>query len=266
MLCPGYTQVPSFGPPSAYEDDEEVTYVTLDLGSIEPTLVPSSASYRLIGLDTATPFLQLSGTILKGRHETLLGSELLFSTDGKPLSPPTTSTRICFHEVRLTPHRPSPPPSAASSAFDTSLPPSTEPTPGPSIAIDPALLPSTSTPLPIVPPSPRSSRRTAKPKSDPSDSNWAASAEAASLLLERVTGKNAPRTRAPRKSTATPPVADVDTDSEMDMDADAEKPAQRPKRSTRKGKAKATAEDLDELIPMPMPVDVGDGSLDEYEP
>ncbi len=30
------------------EDEEEVEYVTLDLGNIEPTLVPSSHTYRLI--------------------------------------------------------------------------------------------------------------------------------------------------------------------------------------------------------------------------
>ncbi len=31
------------------------------------------------GLDTPTPFLQLAGMVLKGRHKTLLGTELLFS-------------------------------------------------------------------------------------------------------------------------------------------------------------------------------------------
>ena len=35
----------------------------------------------LQGLDTPTPFLQLSGTILRGRHDNLLGSELIFSDD-----------------------------------------------------------------------------------------------------------------------------------------------------------------------------------------
>lgn len=53
-LCPGYTQVSSFGPNDDYERgedgeiEEEVSYVTLDLGSVEPTLVPSSSNYRLI--------------------------------------------------------------------------------------------------------------------------------------------------------------------------------------------------------------------------
>jgi hypothetical protein len=47
-LCPGYKQVEAFGPDEEYEDEEEVFYVTLDMGNIEPTLVPSSSSYRLI--------------------------------------------------------------------------------------------------------------------------------------------------------------------------------------------------------------------------
>ncbi len=85
-LCPGYKQVDAFGPDDEYEDEEEISYVTLDLGSVEPSLLPSSASYRLIGLDTPTPFLQLSGTVLKGRHESLLGTELVFA-DGKGRTP-----------------------------------------------------------------------------------------------------------------------------------------------------------------------------------
>ncbi|KAG5650701.1 hypothetical protein H0H81_011321 [Sphagnurus paluster] len=112
-LCPGYRHVDAFGSDDEYEDEEEVCYVTLDLGSIEPTLVPSSSTYRLIGLDTPTPFLQLSGTILKGRHETLLGTELIF-TDAKDPSDvqhhkkavthvASTEQRVCFREVRLQP-------------------------------------------------------------------------------------------------------------------------------------------------------------------
>ncbi|TFK64449.1 hypothetical protein BDN72DRAFT_774548 [Pluteus cervinus] len=84
-LVQGYKQVESFGPSEDYitdEDiDEETVYVTLDLGNIEPTLVPSSTSYRLVGLETPTPYLQLSGTIFKGTHNELLGSELLFTDD-----------------------------------------------------------------------------------------------------------------------------------------------------------------------------------------
>ena len=53
-LFPGFKQVESFGPDEDYEHlengeiEEEVVYVTLDLGQVEPTLVPSSSSYRLI--------------------------------------------------------------------------------------------------------------------------------------------------------------------------------------------------------------------------
>lgn len=52
-LIPGYTQVDEFQHESDYEDIEgevveEVEYITLDLGSVEPTLVPSSSSFRLV--------------------------------------------------------------------------------------------------------------------------------------------------------------------------------------------------------------------------
>lgn len=53
-LFPGFSQVEAFGPDETYEHledgeiDEEVVYVTLDLGQVEPTLVPSTSSYRLI--------------------------------------------------------------------------------------------------------------------------------------------------------------------------------------------------------------------------
>jgi hypothetical protein len=47
-LCPGYKQVETFGPEEEYEDEEEVSYVVLDLGNVEPTLVPTSSTYKLI--------------------------------------------------------------------------------------------------------------------------------------------------------------------------------------------------------------------------
>ncbi|KAF9476302.1 hypothetical protein BDN70DRAFT_882619 [Pholiota conissans] len=109
-LCSGYKQVEAFGPDDEYED-EEVFYVTLDMGNIEPTLVPSSSSYRLIGLDSATPFLQLQGTILKGRHDMLLGTELIFTDDKESHDwnkrsvgyVASTEQRIAFQEVTLVP-------------------------------------------------------------------------------------------------------------------------------------------------------------------
>lgn len=53
-LIPGYHQVESFGEDDEYERNEngeiieDVEYVTLDVGVVEPTLVPSSSAYRLI--------------------------------------------------------------------------------------------------------------------------------------------------------------------------------------------------------------------------
>ena len=146
-LCPGYKHVSAFSPSlsspksnstlqveietdnlssadakAAEEDvdyEEEVEYVVLDLGNIEPTLVPSSSTYRLIvrlffaswssvwadekslqGLDTPTPFLQLSGTILKGRHDNLLGSELIFSDD-KGLVLALVHNHVIDHELSM---------------------------------------------------------------------------------------------------------------------------------------------------------------------
>jgi general transcription factor 3C polypeptide 6 len=46
-LIPGYIQVESFGDDDEYED-EEVSYVTLDLGGAGPTPVPSASTYHLI--------------------------------------------------------------------------------------------------------------------------------------------------------------------------------------------------------------------------
>lgn len=53
-LAPGFRQVDAFGSDEDYERDEqgeiieEVSYVTLDLGAVEPSLVPSSSTYRII--------------------------------------------------------------------------------------------------------------------------------------------------------------------------------------------------------------------------
>ncbi|KAG6913420.1 hypothetical protein DXG01_006956, partial [Tephrocybe rancida] len=196
-LYAGYKHVSSFGDASEYvsDEEEEVLYVTLDLGSTEPSLVPSSFTYQLIqGLDTPAPFLRLSGTILKGRHETLLGSEILFTEapDKRsltPLMPPTTSTRICFSEVRL--------------LLKGTVAPSTS-----------ALLPvlsstTTTTTFHLASPgrctTSTSKRRTRKGKDQDAQESWPAAADAASLLLDCDTGKNAPRARVPRTSTVSIP-------------------------------------------------------------
>ncbi|KAL4245059.1 hypothetical protein ABKN59_010121 [Abortiporus biennis] len=120
-LLPGYNQVHRFSNDDNYERnedgdiEEEVVYVTLDLGQVEPTLVPSTSSYRLIGLDTPTPYLQLSGTVFKGQHQHILGTELLF-TDSKEdhqdrsksssiTHISTTEQRIRFKEVEVKPKK-----------------------------------------------------------------------------------------------------------------------------------------------------------------
>ncbi|KAI5121534.1 hypothetical protein M0805_002594 [Coniferiporia weirii] len=115
-LFPQYKHVEEFGPDDGYEDEVEECYVTLDLGSADPTLVPSSSSYRLIGLDTPTPYLQLSGTIMKGRHRTLLGTELIFKEITEENEAhnreniqyfASTERRILFREIELKPKEPS---------------------------------------------------------------------------------------------------------------------------------------------------------------
>ena len=48
-LFTGYRQVDSFSPDEEYlSEEEEEVYVTLDLGTIEPTLLSSSSTYRLV--------------------------------------------------------------------------------------------------------------------------------------------------------------------------------------------------------------------------
>ena len=106
-LYPGYTHVQSLS--TNHEDEEweeiEEEYITIDLGSLaEPGLLfaeASSSGFRIVvcrfhavhfalflkivfvkGLDTPTPFIQLAGTVFKGRVDALLGSEMLFE-DGK---------------------------------------------------------------------------------------------------------------------------------------------------------------------------------------
>jgi len=66
------------------------------------------------GLDTPTPYLQLSGTIFKGKHESLLGTELLFAegNDDDDRSRKhvrhlaNTEHRVRFREVELKAKKP----------------------------------------------------------------------------------------------------------------------------------------------------------------
>ncbi|KAL5501086.1 hypothetical protein ACEPAH_9473 [Sanghuangporus vaninii] len=91
-LFSGYKYVEQFGPEEDYDDDEvEECYVTLDLGSVDQTLVPSSSSYRLVGLDTPSPFLQLSRTVMRGHFRTLIGTELIFKDVLEEIDPDPSS-------------------------------------------------------------------------------------------------------------------------------------------------------------------------------
>ncbi len=47
-LCPGYHHVTQFGPDDDYEEEEEIFCVTLELGNVEPALIPSCDSYHLV--------------------------------------------------------------------------------------------------------------------------------------------------------------------------------------------------------------------------
>jgi len=49
-LCPGYRYVENFETIEnglEFEDEEEVFYVTLDLGDVHPTLLPTCSGYRI---------------------------------------------------------------------------------------------------------------------------------------------------------------------------------------------------------------------------
>ncbi|KAG8861011.1 hypothetical protein FRB91_011640 [Serendipita sp. 411] len=112
-IVEGYDQVPDFDnlEDSEYEE-EEVCYVTLDLGPLDPSLLPKATSYQLIGLETSQPFLQVGGCVFRGQYENLLGTEILFqesagtdpeSGNHKVVPITTTENRIRFREVRLVP-------------------------------------------------------------------------------------------------------------------------------------------------------------------
>ncbi|KAL7009772.1 hypothetical protein EMMF5_000680 [Cystobasidiomycetes sp. EMM_F5] len=110
----GWTLVPQF--PEGEDDeysDEEVSYITLDLGKdVTAEQMSHIDSLQLLDLNTHEPFVRFGQQILRGRYETTLGSDLLFI---QPQPDPdtgkhgllqrlgTTQTRIQFESLKLVP-------------------------------------------------------------------------------------------------------------------------------------------------------------------
>ncbi|SJL06792.1 uncharacterized protein ARMOST_10134 [Armillaria ostoyae] len=87
-LCPGYLQVNAFGPDDDYEEEEEIFYVTLELGNVEPALIPSSSwdgaqrsAQDVVGYGTAVLWCNTPEHAVSYME--------------------STRQRICFREVRL---------------------------------------------------------------------------------------------------------------------------------------------------------------------
>ncbi|KZO91936.1 hypothetical protein CALVIDRAFT_601894 [Calocera viscosa TUFC12733] len=123
LLGPKWKHVDSFSDlGSDYSEEEEVEYVTFDLGvpssSAGPLQVPH---YRLVGLDTERPFLQVGNTIYEGAHQTLVGTEIVLrdmrdptNKSSKHVTPQhLSSRRVRFREVTF---RDRPPPGSAAPA------------------------------------------------------------------------------------------------------------------------------------------------------
>lgn len=71
----GYKQVEAFGPDEEYDEEyTEEIYVTLDLGQIDQTLIPSSSTYRLV--------VSATRSVVNERHETLFTLMVMFSFVG----------------------------------------------------------------------------------------------------------------------------------------------------------------------------------------
>lgn len=101
--------------PLASDEEEDVTFLTLELGAVDPALIPSCSSIRLVGLETSTPFLQLGDLVFQGIHAPSLGTELVFqNNDAAPVI--TTEHKILFNPVALTPRTVAEPDSVPPSA------------------------------------------------------------------------------------------------------------------------------------------------------
>jgi general transcription factor 3C polypeptide 6 len=92
-VAPGFRYVEQFEGDEEMYEEEEVSYVTLDMGQIDPNVLATCSSYRVAvgavilvdlrisdtmqGLDTDTPFIQLGDTVFMGHPTNLIGSEVL---------------------------------------------------------------------------------------------------------------------------------------------------------------------------------------------
>jgi hypothetical protein len=101
-LAPGLRHVDAFDSDDIYERDkdgeiiEDISYVTLDLGPVEPSLVPSSSSYRLIVRRDSPTFIALSFLVRVGfRHANPISSALRDDFPG--YTPITARHRASLH-------------------------------------------------------------------------------------------------------------------------------------------------------------------------
>ncbi|KAG9118452.1 hypothetical protein FRC07_007031 [Ceratobasidium sp. 392] len=72
------TRIDAHKAPLADDEEEETIYLALELGAVDPSLIPHCASMSFVGLETPTPFLQLGDSVFRGTHVSTLGTELVF--------------------------------------------------------------------------------------------------------------------------------------------------------------------------------------------
>jgi hypothetical protein len=112
-LAPGFRQVDAFGPDDNYECDdngdviEETSYITLDLGAVEPTLVPSSSTYRLIVCGHSSCALSARLTSCRAWiHQPPFFSSLarffkVYTSHCSVLSSSLPRTKVCLADARI---------------------------------------------------------------------------------------------------------------------------------------------------------------------
>ncbi|KAG0143444.1 hypothetical protein CROQUDRAFT_26630, partial [Cronartium quercuum f. sp. fusiforme G11] len=106
-----WKQVEEFPEDAQDEWEEEVEYLTLDMGlsSLDRKSLSPEANFQLLGLNTPNPFLKIAGQFFMGTHEHLIGTELIMQegqkTGSKPCYEPLVSltARVRFRPVTLEP-------------------------------------------------------------------------------------------------------------------------------------------------------------------